>query len=192
MAPIASVSRKRSLADMQVTDDTLPVEFKDEDFMREVLQLGNGKTEADLEDGIAELAQKFGITMARPQAVNENAHNSMCASTVESRHVRSSSTGSQGSDSTGFTSRASFEQFNNNSTTSTNTARKSLSFCEYERYLQAQEHTPKSGFVSPPIPAEPAPSLFSVSTKKSYVSIKNGFKRLGKLRRTKASQEVYK
>ncbi|PBP19928.1 hypothetical protein BUE80_DR009231 [Diplocarpon rosae] len=38
------------------------------------------------------------------------------------------------------------------------------------------------------MPWEPAPSLFSVSTRKSYISIKNGVKNTFKLRRAKSSQ----
>ncbi|RDW76998.1 hypothetical protein BP6252_05051 [Coleophoma cylindrospora] len=196
MAPLALMPRKRSLADMQHADALLPTEFSDKDFAREVLQLGEHPSEAALDEDIAQRAEKHGITISRPPTANDNPQDSLRASTVDSHHARTSSTDSQDSDSTGVTSRSSQEHLNSSASSilrrrGTAKSRKSQSFCEYERYvLQTEQQIPKLGFVPPPAPAEPAPSLFSMSSRKSYLSIKNGFKaRLGKFRRNRTTQE---
>ena len=197
---------KRSLADMQHTDSTTnnnpvePAEYNDSDYFREVLQLDDGTTESLFDEHLVQQASKLGITISRPPTptAQNAAHNSMCESaiTVASHHARTSSTGSQGSGSTGMTSRSSNEQLDNSTPPQARkrpNSRRSLSFSEYEKYLmQAEQAEAKTGFVPPPIPAEPAPSLFSVSTRRSYVSIKNGFKSRFRLRRSKTSQDNLK
>ena len=184
---------------MENTDASVPAEHNEDDYIREVLQLEKDQTEALLDDGIAQEAEKLGIKISRPPTPEHDqnmAHNSMCESamTLASHHARTASTGSNGSASTGMTSRSSNEQLDSSSlpaATKRSNSRRSLSFSEYEKYLvqhEAQDFT-KLGLLPPPMPSEPAPSLFSVSTRKSYLSIKNGFKNKFKLRRTKSSQE---
>lgn len=201
MVLISSVSRKRSLTDMQSTDGTLPPEHNDEGYLREVLQLEDGQNEAGLDESIVRQAEKLGITISRPPTACDNAQDSMCASTMDSHHMRTSSTDSESSNSTGITSRTSYEDLDCSPSNAArkrpiSRTRKSLSFVEYEKYiLHTEEQSPKVGGITPPssIPREPAPSLFSVSTKRSYICIKNGFKsRLGKLRRNKTSQDESK
>jgi len=205
MGPIV-LSRKRSLSDMQHTDSAVPTEYNDSDYFREVLQLENGLTEAVLDDSLIQDAEAVGITISRPASPADHdhnvAHNSMCesAATVVSHHARTFSSGSQGSDSTGLTSRSSNEQ----SDTSVRRhvrrrtmSKRTLSFSEYEKYLahaEAQDNALR-GFLSPPMPAEPAPSLFSVSTRrsiKSIKSIKKGIQRKFQFRRNTSSQEDLK
>jgi hypothetical protein len=191
---IAPISRKRSLADMQHTDGTLPTEYSDSAYGREVLQLEDGQTEEGVDQDIMKEAEKLGITISRPPTPNDNPHISMCESaiTVGSHHARTGSTGSEESNSTGMTSRSSNEQLDSSTplrTQKSSSSRRSLSFSEYEKYLaqaEAQDAT-KSGYNPPPIPSEPAPSLFSVSTRRSYVSIKNGFKSRFRVRRNRTT-----
>ncbi len=184
---------------MQNTAGACPAEYNDDDYVREVLQLDNGQTEAIFEESLAQEAEKLGITISRPSTpTNNENHNSMCNSaiTVASHHVRTTSSSSQGSASTGMTSRSSNEQSENLTLPQTRkrpSTRRNLSFSEYERYLaqhEAQDITKQ--IYPPPLPAEPAPSLFSVSTRKSYNSIKNGFRNKFRLRRTKSSQDEIK
>ncbi len=197
---MAPVTRKRSLADMQHSEGTPPTEYNNEDYVREVLQLENGQTEALFDESLIQEAEKLGITISRPPTANENgnpAHHSMCesANTVASHHVRTASSESQDSASTGMTSRSS----NNQSDLSLplpsrkrSSARRSMSFSEYEKYLaqhDAQEANKQGSYPPPPIPNEPAPSLFSVSTRKSYASIKSNFKNRFRLRRKNSSLE---
>jgi hypothetical protein len=196
---MAPIPRKRSLADMQNADGAVPTEYNDDDYLHEVLRLKEGQTEALFDEQLVREAEKLGITISRPptaDAQNEN-HNSMCESalTLPSHHARTASSGSQGSVSTGMTSRSSIHEQLDTSTPvharKRPISRRSLSFAEYEKYLaqhEAQEAM-KSGIVPPPMPAEPAPSLFSVSTRRSYVSIKNGIKSKFRLRRSKTNQE---
>jgi hypothetical protein len=193
MAPIL---RKRSLADMQHGDVTTPAEYNDSDYFREVLQLEDGQTEMLFDSTLTQLAEKLGITVSRPATPNEKqnvAHNSMCESalTVTTNHARTASTGSGESNSTGMTSRSSNEQLDDSTPRKRPNSRRSLSFSEYEKFLlQAEAQTlAPSGFVAPHTPSEPAPSLFSVSTRKSYANIKSGIKSKFKLRRNKMSKD---
>jgi hypothetical protein len=195
---IAPIPRKRSLADMQHADSAMPTEYNDEDYFYEVLHFEAGQTEALFDEQLAHEAEKLGRTISRPptaQGQNEN-HNSVCESalTEPSHHARTASSGSAGSVSTGMTSRSSNELPDNSIPLHARIrpiSRRSLSFSEYEKYLaqhEAQEAM-KSGVVPLPIPAERAPSLFSVSTRRSYVGFKHGIKSKFKLRRRKTSQE---
>lgn len=200
MAPI--ISRKRSLADMQLTDGSLPIEYNDADYANEVLRLTDGQTELLFDETLAQEAEKLGIIVSRPPTPkNPNVHNSVCESaiTVDSAHVRTASTGSQDSNSTGITSRSSNEESDNSMPLiarrkTSSRSNKSLSFSEYEKYLELAEaeESGKTVFVPPPVPAERTPSLFSVSTRRSYDIIKNRFKNRFRLRRNKSCTDGVK
>jgi hypothetical protein len=196
--------RNRSVSDAQRTDGLIPVEYSDEEYVREVLQLNRGDTEALFDNTLVQQAQNLGITVEKAPISNEFQHGaqqslSESANTATTRHTRTASCGSQESASTGITSRSSNEQTRPFGTHSAQVRRRpsstrSLSFSEYEKYLaqlQAQ-NTRQSTTLPPPIPIEPAPSLFSVSTRKSYTSIKNGIRTRLRLRRNKNSQEDLK
>ncbi|KAG4422761.1 hypothetical protein IFR04_004109 [Cadophora malorum] len=194
---MSPIMRKRSLADMQQTDNSLPCEYNEQDYAVAVLQLEGEQTEAQFDESLAKEAESLGITISRPPTPIDSqhaTHDSLCgsANTVQSHH-RTASSGSHGSASTGMTSRSSNEQLHSSTQTPQQvrkrmSARRSLSFTEYEKYLA--QHGSTKPIIPQPIPAEPAPSLFSVSTRKSYVSIKNGFKNKFKLRRTRSSQDT--
>lgn len=191
------VTRKRSLADMQSSTGAASAEYNDHDYVREVLQLDVGKTESVLDESLVQEAENLGITISRPPTPTNNheTHMSMSNSaiTVASHHARTTSSSSKESASTGMTSTSSNEQFDNSTLPQTrkrSSARRNLSFSEYEKYLAQQDaQDPNKQSLPPPIPAEPAPSLFSVSTRKSYYSIKSNFSRRFRLRRNKTSQE---
>jgi hypothetical protein len=192
----------------------VPTEYNDEGYFYEVLHFEEGQTEAQFDEQLAREAEKLGITISRPptaQGQNEN-HNSVCESarTEPSLYARTASPGSAGSVSTGLTSTSSNELPDNStpsharirpisrrrplsisSISDYTLNRRSLSISDYEIYLaqhEAQEAM-KSGVVPPPIPAERAPSLFSVSTRRSYIGVKNGIKSKFKLRRRNTYQE---
>ena len=179
---------------MQHTDGALPAEYDDGGFLREVLQLDEGQTEAAFDEDITKEAERLGITISRPPTPNQDAHISMCESalTVQSQHARTASSGSQGSNSTGMTSRSSNENLDHLAPMQTrkrSNTRRSLSFSDYEKYLNHYALQTSSSIIPPPIPNEPAPSLFSVSTRRSYQSIRNGFKTRFRLRRNKPSKD---
>lgn len=189
---MAPISRKRSFADhLQhaegATNVTKPPEYDDEDFENEVLQLPDGVTEAAFDEGLNEKAHDLGISRSQTPTP---AHNSVCETdiTVESNHARTGSTGSQQSNLTATSiGTLPHHQFETGSSTPMRkraSYRRSLSFSEYEKYLiRTDGHQSKNlGFLVPPMAA---PSLFSVSSRRSYHSIRNGFKTRFRLRRTK-------
>lgn len=192
------LTRKRSLADLRSTMGAVSAEYNDSDYVREVLQLAIGNTEALFDESINQEAEKLGITISRPSTPKNNHenHNSLSNSavTVGSHHARTTSSSSQESASTGMTSRSSIEQAENftlSQARKRSCAKMNLSFSEYERYL-AQHNAQEARNYPPPLPAEPAPSLFSVSTRKSYNSIKRTFSRRFRLRRSKSTQDDIK
>lgn len=191
--------RKRSLAGMQQTDNSLPCEYNEREYADSVLRLEGEQTEAQFDEQLAKEAESLGIIISRPCTPNQSqhaTHESLCgsANTVPSHH-RTASSGSHGSASTGMTSRSSNEQLDSSNHSPQQlrkrmSARRSLSFSEYEKYLA--QHGSTKPILLPPLPSEPAPSLFSVSTRKSYMSIKNGIKSKFKFRRAKSSQDDLK
>ncbi|CZT09540.1 related to ariadne-2 protein [Rhynchosporium agropyri] len=186
-----SLLTRTQSADMQ---PALPSEYSDADYVTAVLQLEASQTEAIFDETLAKEAEGLGIIISRPSTPldGQNTYNSVCGSadTVLSHH-RTASSVSHGSASTGMTSRSSNEQLDGSIPTQHHarkriSGRRSLSFTEYEKYLTLQTSTIP---LPPPLPAEPAPSLFSVSTRKSYVSIKNGIKSRFRLRRVKSAAD---
>lgn len=191
------VTRKRSLADMQTPMGVASAEYNDCDYVREVLQLDAGKTEALLDESLVVEAADLGITISRPPTSTSHHENhvsmSDSATTVVSHHMRTTSSSSRESTSTGMTSGSADEQLQNSTLPlprRRSSARRNLSFAEYEKYLAQQDaQDPNKQSFPPPIPVDPAPSLFSVSTRKSYNSIKTSFTRRLSLRRNKSSRE---
>jgi hypothetical protein len=178
--------RVRSHVDMQHNDAVRPAEFNDDEYIREVLQLeGMGQTETLLDERLNKEAEKLGISITEPTAILEDLIETSFSDSAaaDSDHTRTASSVSQNSSSTGLTSRCSTENLENSSTAhfcgKRSNSRRSLSFHDYEKYLeQIDEHNTKA---VPPVPAipssEPAVSLFSVSTRRSYASFKNGLRK---------------
>ena len=168
------ISRNRSLSDLDNIEP--PEELDEREYAKEVLQLTSEETEDVLDKQIVHEAAGLGITVSRPATANNNGHISQCESsiTIETRHTRSGSTASQSSDSTSMTSRSSNEQIGFDShAPSTGT----LSFTEYDKYLEQIAIQKVAGKLPPPpIPTETTPSLFSVSTRLSYITIKSSLK----------------
>lgn len=159
--------------------NTMLAEFNDQDYCKDVLQLDQERTEDLLDQELINEAATFGIEVPRPS----KAHISVCDSTatVESRHARTGSTASRTSLSTNATSRSS----------SDGKSRPSASFSSYDRFIEQAADAPDEHPL-PPAP-EPAPSIFSVSTRKSYSSIKSGItNRFRGLRRKKTSSDILK
>lgn len=169
---------------MQDTERFLPSEFKEVEYIKEVLHLDN-TTEQAIDEALAREASALGIDVLPPTSLAHKAHSSVCDSavTAASGRARTSSTDSAGSASTGITSRYSSEPvtigipsiLRRRSSTG-----RPLSLSEYDRFsaqIEAQQGMIHS------MPAEPAPSLFSVSTRMSYFSIKSGITRHFNIRR---------
>ncbi|APA15767.1 hypothetical protein sscle_15g105370 [Sclerotinia sclerotiorum 1980 UF-70] len=174
--------RARSHLDVQHNEAAQPIEYNDDDYCREVLRLeGQEKTEIQFDERLNKEAESLGISITGPSA-DERIDSPLCESPfTDSQHTNTASSISQDSDSTGLTSTSSDEQLDIALTPQPwkqHMARKSLSFHDYEKYVKqidAQSAIP----LPPPIPVsspEPAPSLFSISSRRSYKSFKNGIK----------------
>lgn len=172
--------RTRAYFDMQHNDAAQPIEYNDADYFREVLQWeGQEQTEALFDERLNKEAEKLGISITSPST--DEITNTCESPFSHLHHTHTSSSVSQDSDSTGLTSRSSTEHLEIPSIPQPwkrNAVRRSLSFSGYEKYVKqvdAQTATP-----SPlPIPVsspEPAPSLFSISSRRSYASLRNGIK----------------
>ncbi|KAI5924444.1 hypothetical protein F4810DRAFT_700589 [Camillea tinctor] len=113
--------------------------------------------------------------------------------TVETGHARTASTGSENSISTAPTSPCSTE-IHHDFTGKILSRRRSrgLSFTQYDHYLaQVNPNLSQPKFLAlPATETETTPSVFSVSTKKSYISLKRGFSKIRRRRRILPSPEA--
>jgi hypothetical protein len=181
---------------MQPTTDSadVPVELNDAEYARQVLLLESGVTEDIFDEVLAKEAEKLRITIARPATPDQNAHNSMreSALTVTTQHARTTSSDSRGSISTGLTSRSSLGDLTPPQTRKRSNPRRSLSFSGYEKFAtQSRAQNATILPFPPPVPAEPAASLFSVSTKRSFASVRSGIKNRFRLKRSKSTQDHF-
>jgi hypothetical protein len=176
---MASTSKRLSQPDVRNIESH--EEFRDLVYCREVLQLED-ITEDEVDGGLAEEAAVFGIDLQQEVVDQPNGKPSLCESdeTVVSGHVRSGSTGSQASASTGMTSTSSNDLpgYGASTITRRRSRRRSLSFSEYDKYMAQIEKQQKSSgqAIVQSTPPERAASLFSVSSRRSYKSIKLGIK----------------
>lgn len=198
---MGAVLRSDSATAVMASPISIAMEYSEEEYAREVLQLGMGQREALYDEDLVQQAERLGIVVARPEVpekYKKNIQGSLTesADTSTASRARTGSSGSLGSASTGITSRGSFEHVNPLRANPTQVHTKPQlkgepSFSEYEKYIV--QHTPKEARKSanspPPIPTEPAPSLFSVSTKKSFSSVRNGFKTKFRFGRQKPQEE---
>jgi hypothetical protein len=189
---MASIPKKRSLADMQHTGGPPSQEFNDADYDRVVLLL-EGTCETAVDEALAREAVTLGVDLSQTFGSSQKSHASVCdsAATVGSEHLRTSSMESAASASTGITSISSNERPTVPTPPITRkiNEKRPLSFSAYDRFLaqleaQEQARIEALGHI---VSSKRAPSIFSVSTQKSYNGIKSGFKSHFKLRRNKAS-----
>lgn len=185
---MARMTRPQSLDDMHITFYLSPEEFNDCEYFREVLQLEDGSTEDAVDTALAQRASALGISIT-PSANLHNGDSSMCesAATEESEHAQTGSNGSHVSTSTCMTSpRSSNETMSNGADSQKDGMRRSLSFSQYERFL-ARVNIPTA--MAAPASSNPTPSLFSVSTKRSMLSIRNGIMSRFALRKAKVLRQ---
>lgn len=149
--------------------DTLP-EARDSDYHIEVLKMSTDRYEAYLNSLIMK-ATNLGISIARNTSVAES------NATVDTNHARSESTQSQGSASTTLTLHSFDDGRNFTGRILPRRRSRALSFSQYGRYLSDINPSlgqPKFISSSPSSPSEleRTPSLFSMTTKKSYRSLR--------------------
>jgi hypothetical protein len=189
---MASIPKKHSLADMQHSGAHLPQEFNDKEYDREVLQL-EGTCETVVDEGLAREATTLGIDLSQILAASQNPHISVCdsAATVDSERIRTSSMESEASGSTGMTSTSSNDPpkiVAPSISSNISSEKRPLSFSAYNRFLAQTEAKQQAiEALANTTSSRRAPSIFSVSTQKSYNGLKSSFKSHFKLRRIKAS-----
>jgi hypothetical protein len=172
---------------------TLP-ELAEADFIHQVLQVTTDNSVAVLDELLIKAAS-LGIAASRPStALSADKHHLASPSgadssiTLDTNHARSASTGSHTSTSTTLTSAPSHDDVPEPAgSVPTRKRSRNLTFSQYDKYLaQVSPNLDQPKFLSLPPPAadrhQSSPSLFSVSTRKSYLGIRNG---LTKLRRKK-------
>lgn len=175
---------------MQHADAALPAEYDAAGYLQEVLQLEEGQTESLFDKILADAAEELGILVPKAAVGSEYAehptwdsadpeHGTSCYPQDESApatlppHDRLA-----GPPSPQMSRRPA-------------SSRKGHTFSDYDKYLTQLETSDflDNGIVAAPLTADPAPSLFSVSSRRSYSSIKEGLKTRLKLRRHRSSLE---
>ncbi|KAI0169742.1 hypothetical protein GGR52DRAFT_480457 [Hypoxylon sp. FL1284] len=170
--------------------DGAPPELEDADYLSQVLQRSPDEAEAYLEQLITK-ATNLGIAISRPSTAasmdnKQNPSGAESSVTIDTNHVRTASTNSHGSASTNMTSHSSSNEHTEPlGRIITRKRSRALTFAQYENYLaQADPTLNQPKFMSSStIEAESAPSLFSVSTNRSYISFKRGLSKLRRGRR---------
>jgi len=168
-------------------------ELNDADYFAEVLEL-SGKSEEVLDQEIAKRATSLGIEVPTrpPTADKRNTSSAESSSTVATYHVRTFSSASRGSASTALTTHSSVIvviPVPNDTAPTLPTPRrrsKTLSFSHYDKYLaQIDPNINQPKFLKEPPPDVDVSgvSLFSVSTRKSFASVKSGIKKRIKWKR---------
>ncbi|KAI0405532.1 hypothetical protein F4802DRAFT_606792 [Xylaria palmicola] len=164
-----------------VISDALP-ELRDADYEDEVLQSSARDYEAYL-DTLIMKAENLGISICSLPSTNSTSsnHDTSCTesnTTTNTNHARTISTVSQASASTSPTSPSSS---NGHGYTSKLLARKrsqTLTFVHYETYLShIKPNLGQSKFLAA-VAAQPTPSLFRMSSRKSYKVLRQGFSKL--------------
>lgn len=169
-------------SDMNLPDHPL-IELDDADYVADVLQPGDKTSEEEIEEELTQRATTLGISIPPAIPIASSNHGADSDITAFSSHARNTSTGSNETADTAFSSQPSSPTVDRSSNSanlppSPRARSRSLTFSQYEKYLAQVEPTlnqPKFlKQLSPP--ADDVPSLFSIGTRKSVLSIKNGIK----------------
>lgn len=183
LATLLPIAHNASPAE-PVTDNA-PDELNDLSYLVEVLR--SVDTEQHIEQDLITRAAALGISIPTPPSPPEDTNSPGAESdaTLSSTHARNTSSGSDNTTDTAMTSNppsrpdTGAEPHENSPPLPSSRVRsRSLNFSTYDKYLaQLEPNLCQPKFHKRlPEPTNPAPSIFSVSTRKSYISIKNGFK----------------
>jgi hypothetical protein len=184
---------------MPITDDMHSTELEDAVYFSTVLRLHTGDTESEVDRRHQREAQKLGLDLAKGDGSLPGGQYSLSQSavTVDTHHRRSGST-SELSQSTGYTSHS--ENLTPDSLSVSLLAppplfghklETSRSIGEFDRFLMQSQSPPSFLQVAPISPPRTvvsstgrgAPSLFSVSTRKSLVRLRKSLGRFTKFGR---------
>lgn len=165
--------------------ENAPGELDDLSYLVEVLR--SVETEQHIELDLTHRAAALGISLPPPPSPSEdtNCPDPESDAALSSTHARNTSSGSDNTADTAMTSNppsrpdtGAGQRENPPPLPSSRARSRSLNFSTYDKYLAQLEPNlcqPKI-LKRPPTPTDNAPSIFSVSTRKSYISIKNGLK----------------
>lgn len=157
------------------------------EYRAQVLRLSSQRSEADVEEELVAKATALGIPTSRFAHDKRNTSSAESqTSTIATQHVRTFSNASRDSASTTLTSHPSLHAVPIAADVPPHSlARKrskSLSFSQYDKYLSQIDpniHQPKIQKAPPAIPHDTtAHSLFSVTSRRSYFSIKEGIRKI--------------
>ncbi|OLN96437.1 putative E3 ubiquitin-protein ligase rbrA 1 [Colletotrichum chlorophyti] len=187
-----------SSPDMAPPPPFLPSPEDDEaEYVTKVL-LSTSTSEAAVEEELLAKATALGISLTRisPDKRNTSSAESH-ASTVATQHVRTFSNASRDSASTNLTSQPSENAVtlaaDLPSHSLTRKRSKSLTFSQYDKYLSQLDpniHQPKIQKTPPPAPLDTSNhSLFSVTSRRSYFSIKDGIRKIRRKKKSGGSTE---
>lgn len=169
-------------SDMNLPDKAW-IDLNDAGYLAEVLQPGDKTSEEEIEEELMQKATALGISIppAIPNATSNNGADS--DTTAFSSHARNTSTGSNDTADTVLSSQPSsptLDRFANNPNfpPSPRARSRSLNFSQYDKYLaQVEPNLNQPKFLKQfSLPADDVPSLFSIGTRRSVISIKNGIK----------------
>ncbi|KAK6225043.1 IBR domain-containing protein [Colletotrichum tabaci] len=184
-----------STPEMAPSTSALPSPEDDEaEYLAQVLCTPSSqRSEAAIEEELVARANALGISMSRlsPEKRNTSSAESQ-TSTIATQHVRSFSTASRDSASTTLTSHPSLHAIPIAADAPPHSlARKrskSLGFSQYDRYLSQIDpniHQPKIQKASPSLVHDTSThSLFSVTSRRSYFSIKEGIRKIRRRRKS--------
>ena len=168
--------------------DTIDVpELSDIDYFNDVLRLPTHKFETHIDDEVDARAIALGIPVSQlAKSDKRNTSSAESASTVATtHHTRTFSTASHDSACTALTAHSSIynppsEKVPPDAKSSTRSWANSLKFTQYDKYLlRLSPKLDQTKLLRPSTPPEHtgAQSLFSVKTKKSFLSVKSGLKK---------------
>lgn len=182
----------RSVYEMPVPDAIRSGESDLDSYLKEVLQLQDGMSEETLDDALEQEAQKLGLSVAKRPHTKARKRTSTCDSylTTVTDDAGTESTKSRRTDWTMATSICpSKENVVLRALTTPAAKRESQSFLNYESFLlrSRTQDALRTGFGSSPTPE---PSLFSMSSRRSYASIKQSLKNRLSLGRRKTMSNI--
>lgn len=177
-------------------------ELSEADFISQVFFVKADDSAVILEHLITKAAS-LGVPVSRTSSILTSTDRHLAPSafgaessiTTDTNHARTISTESKSSASTTLTSAAS-EDHNHEPTVTALSRKKSrnLAFSQYDKFLlQVNPNLDQPKFLNLPAPTErhsSTPSLFSVSTRKSYLGIRNGLQKIRDRRKSSPFPEA--
>lgn len=190
-----------SISSAAAVGEGTPPELVEADFLTQVLQIKNPRTATWLDDLITK-AIGLGITVTRPStalsaSAGPNVESSTAESsvTLETNHTRTASSESNATLGTALTSDDEHHQHDLINNILARKRSRTLTFSQYDKYLaQTNPNIAQPRFVASPT-GDPekatTSSLFSISTRKSYLGIRSGLTKIRRKRKAPSAPESF-